>query len=325
MKGHLLLMTGLLLFASGGSGCRKEELGPSASRYEMASEVKIVDRIDMDELGGQANNAGERAEPGNDAAQQNKDTKKIVVARKIRYAATIQLITGDFAGAETEISKLVKDARGYIANSDLKTAPGSVRTGFWKARIPVKEFDSFREAVLKLGEVEKNTTDSQDLTEEYHDLENNIKNRQAEEEALRKLMDKATGKMEDFFAVRRELNQVREDIDRKLGRLKLLANLTDMTTVSLTIREKQKYVPEQGPAAQENPTFGMRLGRTLSDSTEALVGFFQAIIIFLAALAPWAPLLLAFAVPTWVYVLRRRRALALQAAKIQPERSPQVG
>jgi len=241
------------------------------------------------------------------------------IARKIRYSATIQLITEDFPNVESEVARLVKEYGGYIAASEIQVSAGSIRTGFWKARIPVKEFEPFRAAVVKTGEVERNSTDSRDMTEEYYDLESHIKNRQAEEEALRKLMEKAVDKMENFLAVRRELNQVREDIDRTQGRLKLIANLTDLTTVSITVRERQKYVPEKGPEPVEVPTFGRRIGRAFNDSVAALVDLGEGLVVILAALLPWLPLILAIGIPAFI-VMRRQLRAAAQLAK-EPNRT----
>jgi hypothetical protein len=296
----LLYSTLTLMVIMGGPGCGKEK-SSSSSPVPQPAEAPRAAPVNLFVLEAQE---GEHADP----AQQVKAAGDPAISRKIKYAAVIHLITLDFAKAEGEVAKLVQNAQGYVAASEIKVSPGSIRIGYWKARIPHKEFDSFRTAVLKLGEVEKNATDSQDLTEEHYDLENNIKNRQAEEEALRKLMDKAADKMENFLAVRRELNEVRADIDRKLGRLKLLANLTDLTTVSLTVQEKQKYVPDKGPDASETPTFGRRVSKTLGDSAGGLLTFFQTVALVLAALVPWSPLVLTGIVPVWIYVRRQQHA-----------------
>lgn len=310
MKSSLLFTTFLILFL-GGAGCSKkgEPNYDSMAKAPASGEDAILTVLAEQP----ANNNPEGGKPAE--VKQEKGPGAPAISRKIKYAAVIQLIAEDFATAEAAVGKLVQDAQGYVANSEVKMSPGSIRMGSWKIRIPVKEFDSFRTAILKLGEVDKNATDSQDLTEDYYDLENNIKNRQAEEEALRKIMEKASDRMENFFAVRRELNQVREDIDHKLGRLKLLANLTDMTTITLTIREKQKYAEDKGPNLAENPSFQMRVSRTFSESAGGLISLCQTLAIALVALAPWSPLILADGLPTWIYLRRWRKVATPILAK----------
>ena len=74
-------------------------------------------------------------------------------------------------------------------------------------------------------------------------------------------MDKAGDNLKNILEINEKLNLVRDDINRKTGQLKRLADLTDLTTVNVTLREKQKYDGEKAPVAAETPTFGMRASR----------------------------------------------------------------
>lgn len=164
--------------------------------------------------------------------------------------------------------------------------------------------------MLKLGEVESNTSDSEDVTEEYYDLENHIKNRLAEEEALRKLLDRVEKtadkeKLDTILGVRRELSAVRDDIQRKQGRLNLLTNLTDMTTVSVTLRERQRFDAAKGPDLVETPDFGQRAGKTFGGSWEAFTDLLTWLALVVVALVPWLPLIALIVVPIW-WLLRRK-------------------
>jgi hypothetical protein len=230
------------------------------------------------------------------------------VERKIKYTADLRMIAEDFAKAEVGLKAAVKEANGFVANSEISGSPGSPRSGTWRVRVPVEHFNSFREAVLLLGEVERNTTDSEDVTEEYYDLQAHIKNRQAEEEALRQLLEKNANNMETFLAIRREMNQVRDDINRKQGRLKMLANLSDLTTIIVGIREKQKYLGDSPPETAETPTFAMRAGRTFTDSLQGLQMFGQFLALCAIGLAPWLPVLLAIVGVLWLAQRRSRAA-----------------
>ncbi len=316
-SGALLVVT----LAAGPVGCSKSAKEPlhfntSAAPAELAkTSMARTELLPQDK---------EAAGAKQDGPVPAKGAEPPAIARKIKYAAVIQLIADDFPKAEAEIANLVKGADGYVANSDIKNSPGSLRTGSWQIRIPVREFDAFRTAVLKLGAVEKNTTDSQDLTEEFYDLANYIKNRQAEEESLRKFMEKAGDRLDSFFTIRRELNQVHEDIDRNLGRLKLMANLTDMTTVTLLIVEKQKYEGDRPPEIAEAPTFMVRFRAMLGESTGRLVSLFQILALILAALAPWVPLILILAAPVWLFSRRLRKTQMLaDAPHVHLPRTPE--
>lgn len=226
--------------------------------------------------------------------------------RKIKYTGEVRVIAEDFDKAETGLKAAVKEAEGFVAMSEVSGSPGTGRHGVWRVRVPVERFDSFREAVRKLGELERNTSDSEEVTEEFFDLQAHIKNRQAEEEALRQLMEKSSNNMENFLVIRREMNQVRDDINRKQGRLKMLANLTELTTVTVGIREKERFFADRPPEAAEQATFGMRATRAFTRSWDGLQGFCEFVLLCLIALAPWLPLAI-IGIVTTRWVLRRRR------------------
>lgn len=232
--------------------------------------------------------------------------KDDAAARKIKYTADVRVICEEFDTARDGLTAAVKQHKGLIAHSEITGSPGSVRAGQWRVRVPVEQYDAFRSAVLKLGEVEKDTSDSEDLTEEYYDLAAHIKNREAEEESLRKLLEKTGDKIENILAVRKELAQVRDDINRKHARLKLLANLTDLTTVNVSIRAKQRFDGDRPPAAAEVPTFGMRVRRTFSNSVEALTAFVQFAVLAAVGLAPWAAVAVVVLAPV-VFLYRRAK------------------
>ena len=229
--------------------------------------------------------------------------------RKIKYISDVKVIVEDFAKAEDGLKAALKDAKALVAHAEINSSPNTVRNGLWRIRVPIEQFDGFREALFKLGEVEKNTVDSEDLTSQYYDLEAHIKNRQAEREAVRKLLEKVGDHdIKQVIEVKRELNAITDDINRKEGQLRLWANLTDLTTVSLTLREKQKYAAPAPPASSETPTFAMRADKTWNESWESFLGFCHAIALFAIALTPWLPVALIGGGGAWLLVRRMTRA-----------------
>jgi len=55
--------------------------------------------------------------------------------------------------------------------------------------VPVARFDEFLAGAKKLGEVIEQGTSSQDVSEEYYDVEARIRNKTKEEERLLKLLE----------------------------------------------------------------------------------------------------------------------------------------
>jgi hypothetical protein len=217
--------------------------------------------------------------------------------RKIIFTGHTDIIVTDFEGARKQVVALAEGSGGYVANFNIDATSGDRRRGTYVLRIPAARFQPTLDALAQLGHVTTTRTDSTDVTDEFYDLEARLKTKQEEEKALRELLAKSAGKLEDLLAVRRELKQIREEIESMQGRLNKLSKLTELTTVNVTLHEQKDYVP---PTA---PTFGGRIGTTFSDSTQALSEFLKGATLLVVAATPWLPLLVLAAV---VLFLTRR-------------------
>lgn len=232
---------------------------------------------------------------GQSAAQPEAPAKR----RKLIYTATVQLIVEDFEPVPSQVETLARQYDGFLARSNLSGSPGQPRHGQWTIRIPVDRYEPFLAAVRELGEVQTLSSDSKDVTEEYQDVESRIRNKKQEEERLLTLLKEATGKLEDILAVEKELSRVRGEVEQAEGRLRVLKDLTDLTTITLYVNEIKNYVPEEGA------TYATRARRAWDNSLAALVTTAQALSIGGLALVPW---LIVLGTPLGlVFLLARRR------------------
>ena len=237
-------------------------------------------------------------------AQGAADGKSAPLPRQIIRTADLQLIVNDFDQAEHHLRQLISQCRDcYVAQADISGSKDAPRRGHWKIRVPAAQFDAFIEDVSQLGVPERNNVDSQEVTEEYYDLETRIKNKKIEEARLLKHLEQSTGKLEEILKVEHELTRVRGEIELQEGRLRMLDNLTTLTTVTLTMQENKNYVPPQAP------TFLTNVSSTFTNSLGALVTFAQHSALVLVALTPWLPVFAVIGLPLWL-LARRRRAHA---------------
>jgi hypothetical protein len=221
------------------------------------------------------------------------------VQRRIIYTARATLAVEDFEQSNDALRRLVREhKKAFIANSHTSGSPGVRRTGNWTIRVPAEQLESFFDEVGKLGEVHERALDSQDITEQYYDRENRLKNKLARQEALRQMLKQSTARKEDYLAVDRELNQMTQDIEADLGQLRLWRSLSDLATVHLTVRERHDYVPPQ------SLPFGATVARTFSGSLDALLAVGRALVLIIVALAPWLPIIALVAPPLYL-ILRR--------------------
>jgi hypothetical protein len=225
--------------------------------------------------------------------------------RKIIYTASLDLYVEEFDPIPAEIETLAREHDAFIADSSIDTATGRPRSGSWTIRVPVARYDSLLDAAGKLGELQRRTADSREVTAEYYDLESRLRNKEREEARLLEHLEEATGTLEEILTVEKELARVRTEAEQVEGQLRLLKDLAALSTVTLNITEIQGYVPT------ESPTFATRIGRTWTESLSGLQEAGQLLVIAVVALAPWA---IVVAVPVGVVILlvrlRRKRRMA---------------
>jgi hypothetical protein len=219
-----------------------------------------------------------------------------VVDRKIVYTADVDIVVEEFDLVPSQVKDLAEQHSGYIAKSDIRGRPGSPRSGEWTIRVPVANYEDFLAAAGELGETRSVRTDSDDVTSEFYDVEARIRNKKQEEDRLRKHLEDSTGKLEDILHVEREISRVRGEIERMEGRMRVLKDLTSLTTINLRVDEIKDYVPEG------DPTYATRVRRAFSGSISALVAAAKAVSIVIVVAVPWLGVLLVVLV--MVFMLR---------------------
>ncbi len=224
--------------------------------------------------------------------------------RKIVYTAEVDLIVEDFEPVPEQVETLAEQFDAYVANSTVSGSPGSPRTGHWTIRVPVERYEEFLAAARQLGEVRRVSVDSQDVTEEYYDVEARIRNKKKTESRLLRHLEDATGKLEEILEVEKELDRVCEEIERVEGRLRVLKDLTSLTTIQLTVSEIKDYVPE------EAASYATRVRRGFQASIATLVSAAQGLSIAVIVLLPWLVILLVLGVLSFALwrLVRTRRA-----------------
>lgn len=217
------------------------------------------------------------AAPAEQLAGENQPT----VARKIVYKADIDLVCDDFSEIVARLESLVSASGGFVADSRLYGSSGKPRWGDWKLRVPVGRYDTLLADLKKLAEVRSAHTTSDDVSEEYYDVDARIRNKQQEESRLLRLLDDRTAKLEEVLSVEREISRIRGEVEQLQARLRVLSNLAELATVTVRIEEVQGYRPETEAG------FTVRLVRGVRQSLEVLFSVVQAAVIALAVALPW--------------------------------------
>ena len=223
--------------------------------------------------------------------------KAIPVDRRIIYTATVDLIAESLAKVEPKLLEMIKAAGGFISSTNQTGSTGGQRTATWRVRVPVTEYDGFLQKARTLGEVQSVVVNSQDVTEEFVDVSARISTKKVQEQRLIDLIKNATAKLEDVLKVESELARVRSEIERMEGRIRFLKDQTDLTTVTISVREVIDYKPP------EAPTFATKLKRTWDASTQTLSDNTSTTLLGLVAWVPFLPIyIVVFGVGIWIAI-----------------------
>lgn len=206
---------------------------------------------------------------------------------KIIYTAQIELRVERLLDGTAKFETLVAQSNGYVSSSKLKNEQGNLSSAFWKIRIPSDRYRAFLRDLAQLGQVVQQNSSSQEVTEEFIDLEARIKNLQRQETRLETRLERV-GNSDEILRLEQEITRVRTDIERLQGRQRFLTDQTAMSTVDVTISETKTF---QAPVTVAEPTFGDRTNAAWNTSrsllTEAALRVTSGVII----VGPWCVLL----------------------------------
>ena len=220
--------------------------------------------------------------------------------RKIITTGQMTIQVRELDAALEELGRLVRRSGGFFANRNV-TAEEDWRRAEVTIRVPSNKFDALHEGAQALGEVKRDELQGEDVTKQWQDLQARIKIRQAEEQALMRLMQQQA-RLADLLEVEKRLWEVREQIEQAQGELRFLRDRVTLATLTISLNEE---VPAGvGKIAPWN------LKYHVVNAAQALVRAIQALITALIYIAlpgaiVWVPLLLLI---LWIRRrLRRRR------------------
>lgn len=187
---------------------------------------------------------------------------------------------------------------GYVVGVATQTGAEQVREATITARIPAPRFDEALSGLEPLGRVESVNVTSEDVGEEFVDVNVRVENGRRLERRLLQLLDTRTGKLEEVLAVERELARVREEIERLEGRMRFLRNRADLATVTISVHEP---IPLLSNYSGQNV-----LLQSLKQAWRNFLGLIAGAIASLGILLPVAAVVAA----VWIGLRRRRTSRA---------------
>jgi len=234
-----------------------------------------------------------------DAAQTNQADRKIIVN------GTVALEAPDVAQAFSLAGRAARDAGGFVEESNLTTRQGEGGEERPYAtitlRVPAESYDGVVEKLRGIEGVRVTSEglSSQEVTEEYTDLQSRLRNLERTESQYLELLAKATT-IEEILSVSDRLDGVRAQIEQTQGRMNLLDSLTAYARVDVSIAPfaaKAEGGKGSGPAAV--------FAEAWEWSVE-VAAVFGVAAVYLLVIGAWLVMPAAVAGAAWAMVRRRR-------------------
>ena len=233
--------------------------------------------------------------------------------------ADLAIVVKDPKARMAEISKLANDMGGYVVSSNIYQSYTSLGKEVPEAsiviRIPAEKLD---EALTKIKEgavdVQNENRSGQDVTNNYVDLQAQLKAKEAAEKKLLEIMDTAT-RAEDVLAIYMQVQTVQTEIEQLKGQIKYYEESAALSSVSVRLIAEEGTQPiTVGPWKPEGAAKAAveDLIRFMQNFAEFLIRF---VIFTLPALILIAiPLLLVYLVGRAIYRRVRKSKVVVEEA-----------
>ena len=185
----------------------------------------------------------------------------------IIYTGEISLVVKDTIKAQEDITQMVEAMEGYVSNSSSYAYGGGLMRINLTLRLPADRFNEVMADLRAMAmEVTQENIGSQDVTQEYVDLESRLRALEAKADRLEELMKEAED-TEAVLAVYQELSQTEQEIEQTKGRMQYLERSAAMATITVSLTPDELSQPVE--------IAGWRPAGIAKQAIEALVSVFQ--------------------------------------------------
>ena len=159
---------------------------------------------------------------------------------KIIKTGTISAQTEDYDMFLNDLSMKVSSMDGFLESNNTqvyqvynekKLMYGSIRI-----RVPQESFYELVDYLENTVDIKRKNINETDVTKEYYEKDNKVKNLEVQEQHLRELFEKATT-VEEMLLIENELRRIRTEIDALNISLSDINDRAKMSTINLEIEE----------------------------------------------------------------------------------------
>jgi hypothetical protein len=182
----------------------------------------------------------------------NEENLPVTSERKLIKNGTISLEVKDIKTEKIKVDSLIKKYKAYF-EKETTNRYGNSTILTLKIRIPSQDFEKFIVGIEKGGnKITNKEISTEDVTEEYIDLETRLLNKRKFMGRYQELL-KSAKNIKEMLEIQEKIRILEEEIESATGRLKYISNQVIYSTLELRLEQENdfKYVPEKRDSTYE--------------------------------------------------------------------------
>lgn len=191
------------------------------------------------------------------------------------------------------VRNTAKNAGGYVGSMNAERDSADRVTATVTIRVPAPKFDETISHLKLLEKVKSQSEQTQDVTEEYTDLNARRESLGNQLTQYNRIMQEASN-ISDILDIQTEIDRVQLEIDRINGRLKYLDNRIGYGTITVILQEPAPV----GPGSEISP---------VSVINQAINGFLAVLAALVIVIISLIPVIIFIAVVYLVYRWRKEK------------------
>jgi len=178
------------------------------------------------------NGAGSSFTWGDNLANNTAATGKQVISQ-----ASVSLNVSNVSTALNQVETMAQNLGGSVDNMNSSGAQNQQQANV-TIRVPANQFLTALNQLQGMGTVESQNINSQDVTQQYIDLQAQLTSAQLEEQSLQAILAKATT-VSDEIAIQDQLTQVIAQVENLQGQINYMQNQVAMSTITVNLNTPQ--------------------------------------------------------------------------------------
>ena len=174
-------------------------------------------------------------------AQESFSDSHLEIDKKIIKNGRMGIEVSNLTESKEKVNVLVIKYKGYYSSESFHNDDYSSNYQL-NIRIPAEIFDEFIQNIESgTGEILYKNINTQDVTEEFIDLETRLNNKKNYLKRYNELLDKANN-ITDIVEIEEKIRKIEEEIESTTGRLQYLDNQVNYSTLDLSLQKKKDRI-----------------------------------------------------------------------------------